>query len=384
MEPDRVARLLALHARTEHVVVGLMSGTSADGVDAAVVRIADAPHGIQFELLAFVERAHAPDLRARVLEAAQLCAGDLARLDFDLGDAFADAAQQAIAKANVSVDLVGSHGQTIVHVPRGAGPRGATMQLGQAAIIAERTGLPVVSDFRVRDMALGGEGAPLVPLIDHLVFGKPGERRVLLNLGGIANLTSVTGNLDDLVAFDAGPANALMDALVRESTRGAESHDRNGERAARGRVIPDLLAELLADPFLDRAPPRSADRDAYGSRRARELLARGHGLDDLVATAAQYSVECVARALAFLPKAAKPIDRVIASGGGTRNPTLMRRLRERLNVAVDRTDDHGMPSQAKEAIAFAILARQTVLGRPGNLRAATGASRDQILGTLTP
>lgn len=384
MEPDRVARLLALHARTEHVVVGLMSGTSADGVDAAVVRIADAPHGIQFELLAFVERAHAPDLRARVLEAAQLCAGDLARLDFDLGDAFADAAQQAIAKANVSVDLVGSHGQTIVHVPRGAGPRGATMQLGQAAIIAERTGLPVVSDFRVRDMALGGEGAPLVPLIDHLVFGKPGERRVLLNLGGIANLTSVTGNLDDLVAFDAGPANALMDALVRESTRGAESHDRNGERAARGRVVPDLLAELLADPFLDRAPPRSADRDAYGSRRARELLARGHGLDDLVATAAQYSVECVVRALAFLPKAAKPIDRVIASGGGTRNPTLMRRLRERLNVAVDRTDDHGMPSQAKEAIAFAILARQTVLGRPGNLRAATGASRDQILGTLTP
>ncbi len=384
MEPDRVARLLALHARTEHVVVGLMSGTSADGVDAAVVRIADAPHGIQFELLAFVERAHAPDLRARVLEAAQLCAGDLARLDFDLGDAFADAAQQAIAKANVSVDLVGSHGQTIVHVPRGAGPRGATMQLGQAAIIAERTGLPVVSDFRVRDMALGGEGAPLVPLIDHLVFGKPGERRVLLNLGGIANLTSVTGNLDDLVAFDAGPANALMDALVRESTRGAESHDRNGERAARGRVIPDLLAELLSDPFLDRAPPRSADRDAYGSRRARELLARGHGLDDLVATAAQYSVECVVRALAFLPKAAKPIDRVIASGGGTRNPTLMRRLRERLNVAVDRTDDHGMPSQAKEAIAFAILARQTVLGRPGNLRAATGASRDQILGTLTP
>lgn len=384
MEPDRVARLLALHARTEHVVVGLMSGTSADGVDAAVVRIADAPHGIQFELLAFVERAHAPDLRARVLEAAQLCAADLARLDFDLGDAFADAAQQAIAKANVSVDLVGSHGQTIVHVPRGAGPRGATMQLGQAAIIAERTGLPVVSDFRVRDMALGGEGAPLVPLIDHLVFGKPGERRVLLNLGGIANLTSVTGNLDDLVAFDAGPANALMDALVRESTRGAESHDRNGERAARGRVVPDLLAELLADPFLDRAPPRSADRDAYGSRRARELLARGHGLDDLVATAAQYSVECVARALAFLPKAAKPIDRVIASGGGTRNPTLMRRLRERLNVAVDRTDDHGMPSQAKEAIAFAILARQTVLGRPGNLRAATGASRDQILGTLTP
>jgi len=384
VEPDRVARLLALHARTEHVVVGLMSGTSADGVDAAVVRIADAPHGIQFELLAFVERAHAPDLRARVLEAAQLCAADLARLDFDLGDAFADAAQQAIAKANVSVDLVGSHGQTIVHVPRGAGPRGATMQLGQAAIIAERTGLPVVSDFRVRDMALGGEGAPLVPLIDHLVFGKPGERRVLLNLGGIANLTSVTGNLDDLVAFDAGPANALMDALVRESTRGAESHDRNGERAARGRVVPDLLAELLADPFLDRAPPRSADRDAYGSRRARELLARGHGLDDLVATAAQYSVECVARALAFLPKAAKPIDRVIASGGGTRNPTLMRRLRERLNVTVDRTDDHGMPSQAKEAIAFAILARQTVLGRPGNLRAATGASRDQILGTLTP
>lgn len=384
MEPDRVARLLELHARRTHVVVGLMSGTSADGVDAAVVRIADAPPGIAIELLAFVESPHPPALRDRILAAARSTAADLAQLDFDLGDALAGAAEQAISRANTTVDLVGSHGQTIVHLPRGVKPRGATMQLGQAAILAERTGLPVVSDFRVRDMALGGEGAPLVPLVDHLVFARPGERRVLLNLGGIANLTSVTGRLEDLLAFDTGPANALMDALVGEATKGAERCDRDGARAARGRVLPELLAELLDEPFQRQPPPRSADRDTYGVSRARALLERGHTLDDLVATAMEFTVQCIARARAFLPPNALPWDRVIASGGGTRNPTLMRRLRETLQVKVDTTNDHGIPSQAKEAIAFAILARQTILGRPGNLERATGARRATILGTITP
>ncbi|MBL8766041.1 MAG: anhydro-N-acetylmuramic acid kinase [Planctomycetes bacterium] len=384
MESDRVARLFELHRRPEHVVVGLMSGTSADGVDAAVVRIGDSPSGVRIELLTFVERPHAPDLRARILRAATMQAAELAELDFALGDAFASAAREAIDRVKGRVDFVGSHGQTIVHVPRGSRARGATMQLGQAAIIAEVTGLPVVSDFRVRDMALGGEGAPLVPLVDHLVFAKPGERRVLLNLGGIANLTAVTGRLDDLIAFDAGPANALMDALIRESTQGAESCDRNGERAARGRVVPELLARLLADPFLAQRPPRSADRDAYGTEQAKRILASGHTVDDALATAATFTVECVARAIEFLPPAARPVDRVIASGGGTRNPTLMRLLRERLRVQVDTTDDHGVPSQAKEAIAFAILARQTILGRPGNLERATGASARTILGTITP
>lgn len=384
MESDRVARLLELHARRTHVVVGLMSGTSADGVDAAVVRIGDAPPGITTELLAFVESPHPPALRDRILAAARSTASELAQLDFDLGDALAAAAEQAIARANTRVDLVGSHGQTIVHLPRGAKSRGATMQLGQAAILAERTGLPVVSDFRVRDMVLGGEGAPLVPLVDHLVFARTGERRVLLNLGGIANLTSVTGRLEDLIAFDTGPANALMDALVREATSGAERCDRDGVRAAQGRVLPDVLAELLDEPFQRQQPPRSADRDAYGSARARTLLARGHALDDLVATAMEFTVQAIAQAAAFLPREAVPWDRVIASGGGTRNPTLMRRLRETLRVQVDTTDDHGIPSQAKEAIAFAILARQTILGRPGNLERATGARRATILGTITP
>ena len=233
-------------------------------------------------------------------------------------------------------------------------------------------------------MALGGEGAPLVPLVDHLVFARPGERRVLLNLGGIANLTSVTGRLEDLIAFDTGPANALMDALVREATQGAERCDQGGVRAARGRVLPDVLAELLDEPFQRQSPPRSADRDAYGSTRARTLLARGHALDDLVATAAEFTVQSIARSAAFLPSEAVPWDRVIASGGGTRNPTLMRRLRETLRVKVETTDDHGIPSQAKEAIAFAILARQTILGRPGNVERATGARRATILGTITP
>ncbi len=382
---DRIARLRAV---PRHLVVGLISGTSADAVDAAVVRLSDQGERVRAELLGFVSPPYPTELRDRVLRAGDLRTAELAALNVEIGRAFADAANAAIRAANLDrddVDLIGSHGQTVHHRPPDATGRGWTLQLGCAATIAEETGLPVVSDFRARDMAVGGHGAPLVPLADHHLFVHPRERRVLLNVGGIANVSVVAGSLDSLVAFDTGPGNALMDALVRLATAGRESFDEGGRRAARGRIFAPLLRELMAHPFLRLRPPRSADRDTFGEPLARTIRTAHPDLadDDRIATALAFTIESVVAALEAPPVRDPPIDRVIVSGGGTENPILMARLRSRLGVPVDATADHGVPDAAKEAIAFALLARQTVLGRPGNVPRATGATRPVLLGTVT-
>ncbi|MBI4882182.1 MAG: anhydro-N-acetylmuramic acid kinase, partial [Planctomycetes bacterium] len=376
MSGDALDRLLALKRRGRHTVVGLMSGTSADGVDAAVVRLDDASGRLEAHLLFYDTRPYARAMRERVLAAASAAAPAIAELDFLLGSSFAEAALHAVQGAGLAraeVDFIGSHGQTICHVPPGKDALGCTMQIGQAAVIAERTGLPVVSDFRARDMALGGQGAPLVPLADHLLFGRAGEARVLLNIGGVANLTASNGRHEDLIAFDTGPGNALLDALVRLASNGAEAYDRNGERAARGRVDERLLADLLAHPFLAQAPPRSADRDTFGAPLARRLLAEHASLplEDLLATAAAFTAESIARAIRGLPAPFARIDRVIASGGGVQNAALMAALAARLaGVPLEESGLHGVPADAKEAIAFAVLARETLLGRPGNVHVA--------------
>ncbi len=367
-----------------------MSGTSADGVDAAVVRLDDTSGRLEAELLFHDTRPYPRAVRERVLAAASATAPAIAELDFLLGGLFAEAALHAVQGAGLAraeVDLIGSHGQTICHAPPRRDAPGSTMQIGQAAVIAERTGLPVVSDFRVRDMALGGQGAPLVPLADHLLLGRAGETRVLLNIGGIANLTASNGRREDLIAFDTGPGNALLDALVRLASHGAEAFDRDGARAARGHVDERLLAELLSHPFFAQAPPRSADRDTFGAPFARRLLAEHASLplEDVLATAAAFTAESIARAIRGLPAPFTRIDRVIASGGGVRNAALMAALRSRLaGVPLEESGAYGLPPDAKEAVAFAVLARETLLGRPGNVPAVTGAARPAILGTITP
>jgi anhydro-N-acetylmuramic acid kinase len=337
---------------------------------------------------AFVTTPFPRSLRERIFRVSEADATALCDLDVLLAEAFAEAALVVCETAGVAiseVDLIGSHGQTAVHHPRSAGALGATLQIGEAAVIAERTGRPVVSDFRVRDVAAGGEGAPLVPLIDHLLFHTraPGRFRALQNIGGIANVTLVGASLSDLVAFDTGPGNMPLDAVARAASDGAEPFDRDGQRAARGTVDGALLADLHRHPYLAQPLPKSTGRETFGKDFIYPLLARFDGrLDDLLATLTRFVAETIARAyrqaLPALP------DEVYVSGGGAMNPTLMRHLAEVLApIPVASSSALGVDPQAKEAIAFAVLANQTLFGAPGNVPAVTGAAGPRVLGKIS-
>jgi anhydro-N-acetylmuramic acid kinase len=260
---------------------------------------------------------------------------------------------------------------------------GATLQIGEAAVIAERTGRPVVSDFRVRDMAAGGEGAPLVPLVDYLLCRKQGTRRALQNIGGIANVTLVGDTLDSVVAFDNGPGNMALDAVARAASGGRDPFDVDGARAARGQIDGALLAELHLHPYLAKPPPKSTGRELFGKNFAYPLLSRYEKrLDDLLATLTRFTAEAIVRSYRELLPA--PPDEVYVSGGGSLNVTLMDHLARLLApVPVASSDALGIDPKAKEAIAFAVLANETLFGHPGNIPTATGAAGPRILGKIT-
>jgi anhydro-N-acetylmuramic acid kinase len=290
------------------------------------------------------------------------------------------------------VHLVGSHGQTATHLSRRAGNVGATLQIGQAAVIAERTQRPVISDFRVRDVAAGGEGAPLVPLVDHLLLGAPGKLRAIQNIGGIANVTLVSDRLEDLIAFDNGPGNMALDAVARAASRGTETYDVDGRRAARGKVDQGLLSELCGHPYLMQPPPKSTGRELFGRRFVYPLMDLwkgrapsidgGTALDDLLATLTRFSAQAIAHSYrTHLP--AFP-DEIYVCGGGSHNETLLRHLRELCAPApVLDTGAIGIDPDAKEAIAFAVLANETLHGHAGNVPRATGAAGPRVLGKIT-
>lgn len=370
------------------IVIGLMSGTSADGTDAAVVELWGTPPALGWKLLAHVAVPHPPDLRAEIFAAFRPETGTvdrLCRLNFSLGRAFAAAALAAIAAAGLrpdQVDLIGSHGQTVWHIP--AGPDASTLQLGEPAVIAELTGITTISNFRTRDMAAGGQGAPLVPYLDQLLFAHPTLARAVQNIGGIANVTFL--GLGAVIAFDTGPGNMLMDYAAGRATGGAWTYDRDGALAAQGRVDAPLLAELMAEPYLKQPPPKTTGRELFGAQFGAGVWERGlsAGLApcDIVATLTAFTARAIAQAYRdFLPRLP---DEVIVSGGGARNPTLMARLRAELPAArVVTSDELGLPGDAKEAVAFAVLAYETWHGRPGNLPAATGAWRAVVLGSVT-
>jgi anhydro-N-acetylmuramic acid kinase len=386
---DPVARLLDLRARPRRHVVGLISGTSADGIDAALVAIDGAGESTRARLLDFRTRPFAPALRSRVLGLGDARAQELLDVHYLLGEEFARAALDVIEPARrqgIEVDLIGSHGQTARHHPRVASPdgRAATLQLGEPAVIAERTGLPVIADFRPRDVAAGGEGAPLVPLVDWILFRRPGATRACLNLGGIANVTVVTERRDGVRAFDLGPANMPMDVVVSAWTGGAATFDEGGARAAGGREDPALVAACLEHPYLALPPPKSTGREAFGDVFVGPLLARYRGREaDLLASLTRFVAESVAQGVRrWVPE---PVAEVLVSGGGVRNRTLMRRLEEALApVPVKSIAEAGMDPDAKEAVAFAILANETLHGHPGNVPGATGASGPRVLGTIVP
>ncbi|MFI9505322.1 anhydro-N-acetylmuramic acid kinase [Nocardia sp. NPDC052566] len=362
-------------------VIGLMSGTSHDAIDAVGAEIVLRDSTLRVDIAGQLSRPYPDRLRAELIAALPPGAIDMAtvcRLDTAIGQAFAAAAADAVAELfDGTADLVASHGQTVYHWVDEGTVRG-TLQLGQPAWIAERTGLPVVSDFRPRDVAAGGQGAPLVGLFDVLwLAGRPG-RAAALNIGGIANVT-VTGVIP--VAFDTGPGNALIDAAVELVTGGREHVDRDGVRGARGQVDDELLNALLAEPYYRAAPPKTTGKELFHrTYLERTLAGRTLAPDDIVATVTALTAHTIADALApYAP------SEVIASGGGTRNPTLLAMLRELLRPATLRTSDElGLPSGAKEAAAFAVLGFLTANGIPGSHPACTGAARPSILGSITP
>jgi anhydro-N-acetylmuramic acid kinase len=378
--------------------VGLISGTSMDGIDAAAVEIADGVP-LQVELRSFHTLPYPAEIRTALLAVCENGEGsalDACRLAMVLGELFAQAAQSAIADAGWQpheVSLIGSHGQTTVSdMTDGtlAGYRAySTLQLANPAVIAERTGITVVADFRARDIAAGGRGAPLVPLVDALLYARPGHARALLNLGGIANLTLLPATTDatSIVGFDTGPANMPLDTVMRHTSGGAETFDRDGLHAARGHVDPALLRRLRARPFFQREPPKATGSEEFGDAFVASLLADDPATarDDLLATLVQLAADTIADGLRrWFPNGETPQD-VLVSGGGTHNRALMGALTRTLAPIPLRTlDEVGGHADAKEAMAFAVLGYLTLRGRAGTLSSVTGAAHPAVLGSVTP
>ncbi len=373
-----------------------MSGTSADGVDAALVEWPDGPATRPFRLVASADAPFSAELQDRIHALAAgrvpgaLALRELATLDVLLGERFAEAALAVVRAAGIpleTIDAVASHGQTLAHHPDAH----ATLQIGDPSVIAERTGLTTVADFRPRDLAAGGEGAPLAPFFHLAALGEPGETRLALNLGGIANVTWLPrgGDPDAVVAFDVGPANSLLDGAVRVFTGGRERLDRDGQHARRGRVDAGLLERLLDDEFLRRPPPKSTGRERYGLAEAealaREWQAKGGDPDDLLATLVAFTSRAVAMACeAFLVSYSK-LDRLLVGGGGARNAALLDALRRDLaGVPVETFEAAGVPSDAAEAMAFSLLGRNALLGIPNHLPRCTGAAHAAVLGEIVP
>jgi anhydro-N-acetylmuramic acid kinase len=362
-------------------VAGIMSGTSLDGIDVAIVDIS----GKRISTVAHSTTPYSAAVRQRIFKAQT--PADISRLNFELGELYARAVIKACQRAKIpieSLELIGSHGQTIYH----EGSRN-TLQIGEAAVIAERLGVPVVSDFRTRDIAAGGQGAPLVPFVDALLFSsgalaaafpsrdREGAERspaiVALNIGGIANITILPAG----IAFDTGPGNMVIDQLAERLTKGKQRFDRNGAIAAKGHVNRALLDSLLADKYYKTKPPKTSGREQYGSPFVDRLVATGLPLEDLIATGTALTAATIAAAIPATSK-------VIASGGGTHNRQLMAQLAAFLPTSrLTTTAEYGIDPDAKEAIAFAILAHRTWHHRTGNLPTATGARKPVILGKVT-
>jgi anhydro-N-acetylmuramic acid kinase len=380
------------------IVAGIMSGTSADGIDVAIVRIRECKLNPHLTLLAHCGFKYPAALRRAVLaamNASSTSTAELARLNWRLGIAYAEAVKATLAKHPVKLDLIGCHGQTLYHQANAreyAGRRFAcTWQAGEAQAIAAELGVPVVSNFRPADMLAGGLGAPLVPLLDYVLFAHAKRGRVLQNIGGIANLTAIPAgaSADEVMAFDTGPGNMVIDALAEELF--GKAYDRSGAIAAKGTVLELVLNAALSSPYFYQKPPRATGREQFGREYAAAFLAGCRRLsnkpEDALATATALTAETIAQSYErfVMERMDRRVDYIVA-GGGTRNKTLMAMLRKRLEplgCVVSAIDDFGFPAEAKEGAAFALLAWQTWHHRPGNLPAATGARRPVILGQVS-
>ncbi|MGG4461400.1 anhydro-N-acetylmuramic acid kinase [Brevibacillus porteri] len=403
---DQPAKLLDYRAKNEHVLIGLMSGTSLDGIDAALVAIRTDEQGEieKVTLRDFFYMPYSDELREWVMN---LCSVETARVDqltavhYGLSEWYAYAVQQLMQKAGVTtaeVDAVCMHGQTIWHIagrtpfpgPQGMTEVRASLQIGELSTLAERTGIPVVGNFRARDLAADGEGAPLVPYADYILFRHPQKGRLLQNIGGIANVTLLPASaaIDQVVAFDTGPGNMIMDQIVQLMTNGQMRYDEGGKLAAGGTVSSVLLEKWLQDPYYQIKPPKSTGREVYGKAFAQELFQDADQLGisqtDLLATVTALTATTIANAYVQFVLPTTKVEEVIVSGGGAHNQTLLAMLQRQLPTGMNvmTAQQFGMPDDAKEAVAFAILGHETLMGRPSNVPSVTGAKRAVPLGNI--
>lgn len=403
---NQPASLLDYRRKSDHLLIGLMSGTSLDGIDAALVEIRTNASGEieQAVLREFTYLPYSDEVRDYVLN---LCSVESARIDqlttahYGLSEWYACVVEQLIQKAAIhasDVDAICMHGQTVWHIagrtpfpgPTGPTEVRASLQIGDLSLLAERTGIPVVGNFRARDLAADGEGAPLVPYADYILFRDPQKGRLLQNIGGIANVTILPAGADieKVVAFDTGPGNMIIDQIVHLVTDGRMRYDEGGKWAATGQVCKEMLDRLLQDPYYQLQPPKSTGREVYGKAFAQELMAQAkqQGISDadLIATVTALTASTIAQAYIQHVLPHTKVEEVIVSGGGAHNQTLLRMLQEQLpaGMKVMTTQQFGMPDDAKEAVAFAILGHETLMGRPSNVPSVTGAKRAVPLGNI--
>jgi anhydro-N-acetylmuramic acid kinase len=373
-----------------------MSGTSVDGIDVAIVDITEKSAALRVETVAFHSTPYPKLVREAILAVSNSMThtATIARLSFLLGELYSAAVHETCRRKGVRLDsitLLGMHGQTIFHESESVEYLGhrvaSTLQIGEAAVVSERTGLWTISNFRERDIAAGGKGAPLVSIVDYLLFRHRRIGRVALNIGGIANITIIPPGAErfQVLAFDTGPGNMVIDALVTHVTGGKKHYDQDGKIARRGKIHPRLLESMLSDPYFAFGPPKTAGREQFGQDFANGLIASGLPLPDLIATATELTARSIAQAITSSISAEDRVKEVIVSGGGVHNGQIMRRLGELLpQLSVEPSSAHGIDPDAKEAIAFAVLAYEFIQGRPGNLPSATGARHAALLGKSSP
>ena len=383
-------RLIEIAKLDRRLVVGLMSGTSADGIDAALVEIEGNYLDTVVKLLAFDTIPYPDDVGDVVRNLHAGTTQQVCEMNFRLGDLFAEAALNVIRKAGKKpsdVDLIGSHGQTIYHMPDAMPPSRSTLQVAEPSVIAEKTGVVTVADFRVRDVAAGGFGAPLIPYADFLLFRDPGRIRALQNIGGIGNVTLVTPSIEGVFGFDTGPGNILLDEFVRSMTNNRKQFDEGGSLARDGKVEEEVLSNLLDHPYFEIPPPKTTGREVFGSDLVRKLISvtppDHHG--DMLATLTAFTAHSIKISYEQFVFPRTRVDEIILSGGGSRNNYLVESIQALFEpIPVRLSDEFGIPADAKEAIGFAILANETISGNPSNIPSATGAARPVVLGKIVP
>jgi anhydro-N-acetylmuramic acid kinase len=384
--------------KKERTVIGLMSGTSMDGVDAAVVRIRNSGPATSIEVIDYLTSPYPESLQQRLLHitsGGEICIEEVCMLHFLTGELFADAALSAIKKARIrasEVDFIGSHGQTVSHLPVakdfcGYSVRG-TLQLGESSTIAKKTGIPTIADFRPGDMALAGQGAPLIPYFDYIMFSSPDKNRAALNIGGIANLTILQKRcgLEKVVAYDTGPGNMAVDFLMKELYK--KPYDKGGKTARSGRISEPLLEIAMAHPFFQEKPPKSTGREQFGAEFCQLVCDKASDMglpaNDIITTITELTVQSILDCCRSFGDAGAAFDELIVSGGGVHNKYIMNGLNQNDdNIAVNAVDAYGIPSPAKEAVCFAVLANETIMGNAANVPSATGASEATVLGKLS-